>query len=63
MVQPCRTIIGAVQPLSDLASNCSALIRSIALFQHHPYRTSGAGKQAVQETTMQAGYAPSCLLY
>jgi hypothetical protein len=48
MVQPCQTIIGAVQPLSDVASNCSALIRSMALNRRHdPYRNSGAGEQTV----------------
>jgi hypothetical protein len=47
IVQPWRTIIGAVQPLSDSASNCSASICSIALHRRHdPCRNGGATRHA-----------------
>jgi len=49
MMQPLRIIYGAVQPLSDLASNCSALIRSIWLHRRHDPCGNGGARKAAQK--------------
>jgi hypothetical protein len=50
IAQPWRTIVGAVQPLSKLASNWSASIGSIALHRRHdPCRNGGAREHAQKE--------------
>jgi hypothetical protein len=41
IVQPWWTIIGVVQPFTDLTRKCSASIRSIALYRRHDPRRNG----------------------